>query len=119
MVNTKKNEDKKEFSEAKIDKAIAECNAVIGTHDRLLSEKNELELALNSGGSMVQEIIDKTIIIETLKNDLQKQVDDTHIRVKGEEELISGIEQAGVKVSMEETNLKKTSRILKLSVREI
>merc|ERR1712087_337635 len=90
-----------------IDKAISECNAVIGTHDRLLSEKNELELALNSGGSMVQEIIDKTNRMGTAKNDLQKQVDDTHKRVKGEEELISGIENAGVKVSMEANKLRE------------
>jgi len=103
----KEYEDKIELAEANIDKAIAECNAVIGTHDRLLSEKNELELALNSGGSMVQEIIDKTNRMETAKNDLQKQVDDTHKRVKGEEELISGIEQAGVKVSMEANKLRE------------
>merc|ERR1712198_248689 len=103
----KEYEDKIELAEANIDKAISECNAVIGTHDRLLSEKNELELALNSGGSMVQEIIDKTNRMETAKNDLQKQVDDTHKRVKGEEELISGIEQAGVKVSMEANKLRE------------
>merc|ERR1711975_120603 len=52
----KEYEDKIELAEANIDKAIAECNAVIGTHDRLLNEKNELTLALNSGGSMVQDI---------------------------------------------------------------
>merc|ERR1719493_604414 len=103
----KEYEDKIALAEANIDKAIAECNAVIGTHDRLLNEKNELELALNSGGSMVQEIIDKTNRMETAKNDLQKQVDDTHKRVKGEEELISGIEQAGVKVSMEANKLRE------------
>jgi len=103
----KEYEDKIELAEANIDKAIAECNAVIGTHDRLLSEKNELELALNSGGSMVQEIIDKTNRMETAKNDLQKQVDDTHKRVKGEEELITGIENAGVKVSMEANKLRE------------
>merc|ERR1712228_1124594 len=103
----KEYEDKIELAEANIDKAISECNAVIGTHDRLLSEKNELELALNSGGSMVQEIIDKTNRMETAKNDLQKQVDDTHKRVKGEEELITGIENAGVKVSMEANKLRE------------
>merc|ERR1719365_560247 len=56
---------------------------------------------------MVQEIIDNTNRMETAKNDLQKQVDDTHKRVKGEEELISGIEQAGVKVSMEANKLRE------------
>merc|ERR1712083_428896 len=72
----KEYEDKIALAEANIDKAIAECNAVTNTHERLCSEKNELELALNSGGSMVQEIIDKTNRMEAAKNDLQKQVDD-------------------------------------------
>merc|ERR1712142_1257289 len=103
----KEYEDKIALAEANIDKAIAECNAVTNTHERLCSEKNEFELALNSGGSMVQEIIDKTNRMEAAKNDLQKQVDDTQKRVKGEEELISGIEQAGVKVSMEANKLRE------------
>merc|ERR1712168_416869 len=53
-------EDKIALAEANIDKAISECDAVVKIHDRLLGEKNELTLALNSGGSAVQEIIDKT-----------------------------------------------------------
>merc|ERR1719250_103647 len=73
----KEYENKIALAEANIDKAIAECNAVTNTHERLLGEKQELELALNSGGSMVQDIIDKTNRIENAKNDLQKQVDDT------------------------------------------
>merc|ERR1712042_379320 len=103
----KEYEDKIALGEANIDKAIAECNAVTNTHERLCSEKNELELALNSGGSMVQEIIDKTNRMEAAKNDLQKQVDDTQKRVKNEEELINGIENAGVKVSMEANKLRE------------
>merc|ERR1719419_1001251 len=103
----KEYEDKIALAEANIDKAIAECNAVTNTHERLCSEKNELELALNSGGSMVQEIIDKTNRMEAAKNDLQKQVDDTQKRVKNEEELINGIENAGVKVSMEANKLRE------------
>merc|ERR1711936_1215227 len=103
----KEYEDKINLAEANIDKAIAECNNVTNTHERLLGEKQELELALSSGGSMVQDIIDKTNRMEASKNDLQKQVDDTNKRVKNEEELINGIQNAGVKVSMEATKLRE------------
>ena len=47
-------EDKIAEASANIDKAVAECNAVIAVHDRLSAEKNELTLALQSGGSAVQ-----------------------------------------------------------------
>merc|ERR1712131_367728 len=53
-------EEKIAIAEANIDKAVAECNKVIAEHDRLAAEKNELVLALQSGGSAVQDIIDKT-----------------------------------------------------------
>ena len=49
-------EEKIALAEANIDKAIAECNAVVAIHERLSNEKNELHLALNSGGSAVQVI---------------------------------------------------------------
>ena len=47
-------EDKIAEASANIDKAVAECNAVIAVHDKLSAEKNELTLALQSGGSAVQ-----------------------------------------------------------------
>merc|ERR1712106_251958 len=84
------------------------------THERLLGEKNELELALHGGGSMVQDIIDKTNRMENAKNDLQKQVDDTNKRVKTEEELINGIENAGVKVASEANRLREEIKTLEL-----
>merc|ERR1712002_1430572 len=108
----KEYEDKIAVAEANIDKAIAECNAVTNTHERLCSEKNELELALNSGGSMVQDIIDKTNRLEASKNDLQKQVDETKKRVKGEEDLINGINQAGIKVSADANRLREEIKVL-------
>ena len=46
--------DKITENSANIDKVVAECNAVIAVHDRLSAEKNELTLALQSGGSAVQ-----------------------------------------------------------------
>merc|ERR1712036_18151 len=46
-------EDKIAIAEANIDKAVTECTAVKRTYDRLCNEKNELTLALQSGGSAV------------------------------------------------------------------
>merc|ERR1711992_78922 len=66
-------EEKIAIAEANIDKAVAECNKVVGEHDILMAQKNEYTLALQSGGSAVQEIVDKTNRIEGMKNDLQKQ----------------------------------------------
>merc|ERR1711892_251208 len=103
----KEYEDKIEVAEANIDKAIAECTAVTDQHTRLGDQKQELNLALSSGGSAVQDIIDKTNRLETSKNDIQKQVDDTEKRVKGEEDLIIGIQQAGGKVTADATRLRE------------
>merc|ERR1712186_86588 len=66
-------EEKIAIAEANIDKAISECKKVTAEHDRLSAAKNEYVLALQSGGSAVQEIIDKTNRIEAMKNDVEKQ----------------------------------------------
>jgi len=100
-------EEKIAIAEANIDKAIAECDAVTKAHERLQNEKQELTLALNSGGSAVQDIIDKTNRLEAMKNDLQKQVDDTKKRISSEEDVISGIQQAGNKVTAEAARLRE------------
>merc|ERR1711935_756022 len=73
-------EEKIAIAEANIDKAVSDCNKVKTVYERLSNEKNELVLALQSGGSAVQDIIDKTNRIEAQKNDLQKQVKETHAR---------------------------------------
>merc|ERR1711937_328784 len=102
----KEYEEKIALAEANIDKAISECNSVTDVHARLSGEKQELELALNSGGSAVQDIIDKTNRLEGAKNDVLKTVDDTEKRVKGEEDLINGIQQSGIKVSSDANRLR-------------
>merc|ERR1712020_814148 len=75
-------EEKIAIAEANIDKAVSECNKVVAEHDVLMAQKNEYVLALQSGGSAVQDIIDKTNRIEGMKNDLQKQVDELNARIK-------------------------------------
>merc|ERR550532_3943467 len=102
----KEYEDKISLAEANIDEAVRQCDAVVAKHDSLLAEKQELELALQGGASSVQDIINKTERLEAARNDVQKSLDDVNKRIKGEEELISGIEQSGIKVSADANRLR-------------
>merc|ERR1712156_383137 len=99
-------EEKIAIAEANIDKAVAECNKVIAEHDKVQAEKNELVLALQSGGSAVQEIIDKTNRVEAMKNDVQKQLDETNNRIKGEEDQIASINAQSNKVKADADKLR-------------
>merc|ERR1712004_874656 len=99
-------EEKIAIAEANIDKAVAECNKVIAEHDRLSAAKNEYVLALQSGGSAVQDIIDKTNRLEGMKNDIQKQLDETNNRVRGEEDAIANMDAQCGKVKADAERLK-------------
>merc|ERR1712223_1494559 len=99
-------ENKIALAEANIDKAIADCTKTKTVYERLCSEKNELVLALQSGGSAVQDIIDKTVRIEGMKNDLQKQLDETNRRIQGEEDQITNLDSQGSKVRADGERLK-------------
>merc|ERR1712021_277409 len=105
-------EEKIAIAEANIDKAIAECNKVKTVYERLSNEKNELVLALQSGGSAVQAIVDKTNRIEAQKNDLQKQVKETQARVVAEEDAIANLEQQGGKVKQDADKLRASIHTL-------
>jgi len=109
-------EEKIAIAEKNIDRAVAECNAVIAIHDKLSAERNELQLALNSGGSAVQDIIDKTNRVEAAKNDVQKQLDATKARIRAEEDTIAGIQSAGNKVTMEATRLREEIKNLEATI---
>merc|ERR1712088_79187 len=98
-------EEKIAIAEANIDKAIAECNKVKAVYERISAEKNELVLALQSGGSAVQDIIDKTNRLEAQKNDLQKQMDETQARIRAEEDLIASLEAQSAKVKADADKL--------------
>jgi myosin heavy chain 6/7 len=98
-------EEKIAIAEANIDKAIAECNKVKTIYERLSNEKNELVLALQSGGSAVQDIVDKTNRIEAMKNDLQKQMEETNARVRAEEDLIASLDAQASKVKSDADKL--------------
>merc|ERR1719468_385315 len=98
-------EEKIAIAEANIDKAVAECNKVKAIYERLSNEKNELVLALQSGGSAVQDIIDKTNRIEAMQADVQKQLNETNARIRGEEEAIANLESQCGKVKQDADRL--------------
>merc|ERR1711878_231995 len=99
-------EEKIAIAEAHIDKALEDRKKVEAVHATLSAQKNELVLALQSGGSAVQEIIDKTNRIEAMKNDLQKQLDETNGRIRGEEDAIANLESGAGKVRAEADKLR-------------
>merc|ERR1719481_2063868 len=72
-------------AEANIDGALEARAKVQAVYDGLLGQKNEVELALKSGGSAVQEIIDKTVRIEGMAADVQQELSGVSNRIKGEQ----------------------------------
>merc|ERR1712055_395314 len=111
-------EDKIAIAEANIDKAVQECNKVTAEHEVLMAQKNEYTLALQSGGSAVQDIVDKTNRIEGMKNDLQKQVDELKNRIKGEEELKQTIDMQSDKVKNEACKLRDDIKTLEATLEQ-
>merc|ERR1712241_29662 len=105
-------EEKIALAEANIDEAVAECEQVQKVHDRLLNEKNELENALKGGDSIVQDIIDKTNRLEVMKNDLQKQLDETKLRIRSEEEAIENLGNQGNRTRQDADKLRGEVRTL-------
>merc|ERR1719391_88735 len=80
----KEYEDKIAEAEANIDGAVQARSKVQAVYDGLAAQKNGLSLALKSGGSGVQEMIDKAVRIETQAADVQKDLDQVNARIKGE-----------------------------------
>merc|ERR1719250_198704 len=80
----KEYEDKIAEAEANIDGAVAARAKVQAVYDGLAAQKNELALALKSGGSAVQDMIDKAVRIENQAADVQKDLDQANARIKGE-----------------------------------
>merc|ERR1719187_2848342 len=60
-------------------------NKLQAVFDGLMGQKNELSLALKSGGSAVQDIIDKTCRIEAQAADVQQELNGVNNRIKGEQ----------------------------------
>merc|ERR1711892_1441558 len=80
----KEYEDKIALAEANIDSAVEARSKVQSVYDGLAGQKNDLSLALKSGGSAVQDIIDKTTRIEGQAADVQGELSGVMNRIKGE-----------------------------------
>merc|ERR1711937_812953 len=80
------------LAEANIGTAMAAREKVQGTYDGFQAQKNELELALKSGGSAVQDIIDKTTRVEGMAADVKKSLEGVLARIKGEKDQKSALE---------------------------
>merc|ERR1711971_1111178 len=91
-------EEKIAIAEANIDKALAARKKVEAVHAALSNQKNELVLALQSGGSVVQDLIDKTNRVEAMAADVQKSLDEVNNRIAGEKSQMDAIGQAQAKI---------------------
>merc|ERR1712168_1466765 len=98
-------EAKIEEAEAHIGKALDDRAKVEAVHQTLLAQKNELVLALQSGGSAVQDIIDKTVRVEAMAADVQKQLDEVNNRIKGEKQQMDSIGQQVSKINAQKAAL--------------
>merc|ERR1712226_853187 len=98
-------EEKIAIAEANIDTALADRKKVEAVHATLSAQKNELTLALQSGGSAVQDIIDKTNRVEAMAADVQKQLEEVNNRVKGEKEMMESISQQVTKINSQKAAL--------------
>merc|ERR1712128_268943 len=106
---------KKEY-EANIDGALDARAKVQAVYDGLLGQKNDVELALKSGGSAVQDIIDKTVRIEGMAVDVQSELGGVNARIKGEQtqmqSLNSTMSKTNASVAALEEDVKKAEEAL-------
>ncbi len=98
-------EEKIAIAEKNIDKALADRKKVEAAHDVLMSQKNELVLALQSGGSAVQDIVDKTNRVEAMAADVQKQLDEVKNRIAMEKQQKDALSQGQNKVNSQKAQL--------------
>merc|ERR1711879_831453 len=98
-------EEKIAIAEAHIGKALEDREKVTAVHNTLLAQKNELVLALQSGGSAVQEIIDKTVRVEGMAQDVQKSLDEVNNRIAGEKAQMDSIGGAMSKINATKATL--------------
>merc|ERR1712130_438865 len=101
----KEYEDKIAEAEANIDGAVQARSKVQAVYDGLAAQKNELSLALKSGGSAVQDMIDKAVRIENQAADVQKDLEQVNARIKGEK---------ATKQQLESTMAKTNATVMQL-----
>merc|ERR1711963_1038106 len=101
----KEYEDKIEEANENIEGALADREKVQSVYNGYAGQKNELELALKSGGSAVQDIIDKTNRVEAMAADVQKQLEEVNNRIKGEKDMMESISQQVAKINSQKAAL--------------
>merc|ERR1712127_77600 len=101
----KEYEDKIAEADANIESAVAARGKVQAVYDGLAAQKNDLSLALKSGGSAVQDIIDKAQRLENQAADVQKDLEQVNARIKGEK---------ATKVGLEGTMAKTNATVMQL-----
>ena len=87
------------LAEENIGKAIDDRAKVQKVHNTLVASKTKLQMAIEGGGSAVQDIIDKTKRVENMATDVEKQVSDVEKRAKGEIQHKQSLEQQMNKVN--------------------
>ena len=105
-------ENKIAIAEANIGKALEARKKVEAINTRLLTEKNELSLALQSGGSAVQDLIDKAVRVEGMAADVQKQFEAVKNRILTEKAQMDSISQAQAKIGSQKAQLGEEIKIM-------
>ena len=111
-------EEKIEIAEKNIGKALADRKKVETMHESFLAQKNELVLALQSGGSAVQDIIDKTNRVEAMAADVEKQLNDINKRIDTEKSQQGDINQQKAKINAQKSQLSDEISTLEAKVQD-
>ena len=111
-------EEKISIAEKNIGKAQEDRKKVEALNDTMLGQKNDLVLALQSGGSAVQDIIDKTIRVEGMAADVETQLCDVNKRIDGEKQQQSEIDQQKAKINSQKAQLSEDIKSLEDKVQD-
>ena len=109
-------EEKLAIAEKNIDTAIAECNKVKSSHEKLETEKLEITRQLESGGDIVKELSNKIENLEKSRNDLEKNVNQLNAKIRAEEDSKRSSEQSGSKLRKDMEKMQDEIREVQLNI---
>merc|ERR1712013_659169 len=105
-------ENKIAIAEANLGTALEERAKVQKVHDTLVAAKNEVKMAIDGGGSAVQDLVDKTKRTEGMAADIEKQVSSMEKRVDVEIQQKQQLEQEMNKVTSQVSQIEGEVRSL-------
>lgn len=105
-------ENKIAIAEANLGTALEERAKVQKVHDTLVAAKNEVKMAIDGGGSAVQDLVDKTKRTEGMAADIEKQVSSVEKRVDVEIQQKQQLEQQMNKVTSQVSQIEGEVRSL-------